>query len=67
MAKDLKNEAEEIVEEIAEEIAEDPAEAEVSEEDAAASEYNDTAAQYVELEEALAEANDKYKIGRAHV
>lgn len=60
MAKDLKNEAEETVEEVAEETAEAAVEAEVSEDDAAASEYNDAAAQYAELEEALAEANDKY-------
>lgn len=60
MAKDLKNEAEETVEEVAEETAEAAIEAEVSEDDAAASEYNDAAAQYAELEEALAEANDKY-------
>lgn len=60
MAKDLKNEAEEAVEEVAEETAEAAVEAEVSEDDAAASEYNDAAAQYAELEEALAEANDKY-------
>lgn len=60
MAKDLKNEAEETVEKVAEETAEAAVEAEVSEDDAAASEYNDAAAQYAELEEALAEANDKY-------
>ncbi len=60
MAKDLKNESAETEEETVGEIAEDPTETEVSDEDAAASEYNDTAAQYAELEEALAEANDKY-------
>lgn len=64
MEKDLKNETEEIAEETAEEAAEETVEettgTEASDEDDAASEYNDTAARYAELEEALAEANDKY-------
>ena len=49
-------------EELDEEVIGDAAEEEdeMLEEDAAASEYNDSAAQFSELEDALAEANDKY-------
>ncbi|OPZ20097.1 MAG: heat shock protein GrpE [Firmicutes bacterium ADurb.BinA205] len=55
-------EAEEAEEtEAASEAAEDTApETENDDEDDAASEYNDTAAQYADIEEKLAEANDKY-------
>ena len=41
------------------EMTENP-EAETDDDDAAASEYNDTASQYSDLEDALAEANEKY-------
>lgn len=52
---------EEVSEEaIAEEFDDDADDAELTDEDDAASEYNDSAAQYAELEDALAEANDKY-------
>ncbi len=45
---------------IAEEFDDAADDAELTDEDDAASEYNDSAAQYAELEDALAEANDKY-------
>lgn len=45
---------------IAEEFDDAADGAELTDEDDAASEYNDSAAQYAELEDALAEANDKY-------
>ena len=47
--------------EVASEAAEDTVpETENDDDDDAASEYNDTAAQYADIEEKLAEANDKY-------
>ena len=45
---------------VAEEFDDAADDAELTDEDDAASEYNDSAAQYAELEDALAEANDKY-------
>ncbi|MBR3420918.1 MAG: nucleotide exchange factor GrpE [Ruminococcus sp.] len=53
-------EEEVLEEEIAEELGDESDDAELLDEDDAASEYNDSAAQYAELEDALAEANDKY-------
>ncbi|MCQ2490637.1 MAG: nucleotide exchange factor GrpE [Ruminococcus sp.] len=56
--KNIGNELPE--EELSEELIEEEIDTELNDEDDAASEYNDSAAQYAELEDALAEANDKY-------
>lgn len=59
--KNLEAELEEAAEDADEETAADEDTADTSlDEDDAASEYNDTASQYEELEEKLSEANDKY-------
>ncbi len=60
--KNIPDELEEAEEsEVASEAAEDTVpETENDDDDDAASEYNDTAAQYADIEEKLAEANDKY-------
>ena len=60
--KNIPDELEEAEEtEAASEAAEDTVpETENDDDDDAASEYNDTAAQYADIEEKLAEANDKY-------
>ncbi|HRR76997.1 MAG TPA: nucleotide exchange factor GrpE [Ruminococcus sp.] len=54
-AEELENETAEAAEDVSEDV-----ETPDADEDDAVSEYNDTASQYAELEEALHEANDKY-------
>ena len=62
-ASDIETGAEtevEIAEDLIEKALENTGSDDASDEEDAVSEYNDTATQYAELEEALSEANDKY-------